>query len=229
MRVRERQSVQVGCENSFSLKALAAKIEPRNIRKRSTFFESLHQQREGVFSLSLDAHVRPKILQAALGKEAVPCASDNNGRPRYTLAEFHHLFCLLQQEAGVGHVLVVDVSDGDADGLRLKTFQSLRHGLFRLFLGHEVQPLHVVPLVHGCLGHAGQAQRKGGEVDPFSVGRDEQNFHKSVHRQPFSVIRSLFAIVRDDRRRLTVEYWCFFLLCPIIPTFHYSRFFFCLL
>jgi hypothetical protein len=161
VRIRERKTAQIFCESSFPLKAALAKVEARQPRKRSASLQSLYQQRERAFSLALDAQVRPKVLEAAIRKKAVPCASENDGRPCHTLAELHHVSRLLKQEPRVGHVLVVDVSDGDPDGLRLKTFHGSRHSLFRLFLGHEVEALHLMPPVQGGLGHASEPQGKG--------------------------------------------------------------------
>jgi hypothetical protein len=116
---------------------------------------SFHHEGEHNLSFALNSHVCAQIAQRALREDAVTrTAKDNRslGQASATRYDFLHRS---KQELRMQHVLVIDVSYRDADGVGAEVLDGVPKAQHRVALEHQVEQGHLVAGVLGRLRHTG--------------------------------------------------------------------------
>ena len=115
--VPERQAVQVRRGRTAAVQVVAGRVHPRDAARIPARGQAVQQGREGGLPVAADAEVRPQVGQGRPREDTVAGPAQHHRGPGAGPAGGHGLPGLGQQEARLLAVLVVDVADGDADGL----------------------------------------------------------------------------------------------------------------
>jgi hypothetical protein len=140
--------------------------------------EPTEQSRECHLAFTLDSHVGLQVPKRRLGKNAVPGATQDYGCGGKAATSSHPFPQRRQQEAGVLHVLVIDVPNRNADNVRTQLANRICDSKFPVAARRKRQQLHVMTSSLRSRSDASETNRqRSSEFSRFVHNGDEQHPH----------------------------------------------------
>jgi hypothetical protein len=121
-----------------------------------TLAYSIHDDGENNLSLALNSHVCVQITQRALGEDAVTGAAKDNRGIGQASATRYDFPDRSKQELRAREVLVIDVSDRNADDVGAEVLDGIPDTQHWVSFKHQVQQGHLVAGISSCGRHTGE-------------------------------------------------------------------------